>query len=380
MWSEFVTVLRMHPVEFPALKRAILAQAILECGRGTSNVFSACKNPHGMKWRKELEGIATPKLVKVSSESSGEDVFASFPSYEKAIDGYFKFLTREPYKGWRNHATDPLGFLRFIGPIWCPPSATMEWQARHSGLSYGDYIFKTFYSEADKLLRGDSGMKATWLEFNRTDDGVPSVMAYAGDTPIEEYRGNNKDDMIKFLGKHDGAATFIVADTRKVIPIVSDIPTPSGKPRVDVSKSSPNQSDRGGKITQIVLHNTASSFSSALSWLTNSRARASAHLIIGRDGMTAQIVPFEMRAWNAGNSRVNANSIGIEIEASRPGHGMTPEQDTKVIQWCKWLCDEFDIKPENIGIHRWFSATGCPVWIWENDDKFLAWRKKHFGV
>ena len=50
--------------------------------------------------------------------------------------------------------------------------------------------------------------------------------------------------------------------------------------------------------------------------------RVSAHLCIRRDGRITQYVPFDQRAWHAGESwfdgrtRVNDFSIGVELEGS----------------------------------------------------------------
>lgn len=158
-------------------------------------------------------------------------------------------------------------------------------------------------------------------------------------------------------------------------------PAPSSevsKPRVDIWKTSPNQSDRGATISKIVLHNTAGSFAGAVSWLCNPQARASAHLVVARDGRTAQIVGFDGKAWHAGNGRINANSIGIEIEATESQRGMTHAQEQKVIAWVWWLMNKYGIEAEDIGIHRWYRNTSCPALIWPTDDEFSSWRKRHF--
>lgn len=85
-------------------------------------------------------------------------------------------------------------------------------------------------------------------------------------------------------------------------------------------KASPNV---GGKMRPefIVLHDTASglSDSSPISWLTNPASKVSAHVVIGRDGKITQLVPFDVKAWHAGQSiwrgrpLLNGFSIGIEI-------------------------------------------------------------------
>jgi N-acetylmuramoyl-L-alanine amidase len=74
----------------------------------------------------------------------------------------------------------------------------------------------------------------------------------------------------------------------------------------------------------IVIHYTAGPYKPALNTLTNPRVRASAHLIIDRDGSVTQLVPFNIEAWHAGSSSwgnrvgINKYSIGIEIVNSGP--------------------------------------------------------------
>lgn len=85
---------------------------------------------------------------------------------------------------------------------------------------------------------------------------------------------------------------------------------------------SPNTSGRftGNNLQFLVMHYTAgTSASSAVKTLTNSNVKASAHIVIGRDGAITQLVPFNMVAWHAGTSTwrglsgLNKYSIGIEI-------------------------------------------------------------------
>ena len=83
---------------------------------------------------------------------------------------------------------------------------------------------------------------------------------------------------------------------------------------------SPNQS--GAIVPEsLVIHFTAGrSAESSLRWLTDARAKASAHLVIGRDGQVTQLVAFNRKAWHAGRSEwagrsgLNAFSIGIELD------------------------------------------------------------------
>lgn len=89
--------------------------------------------------------------------------------------------------------------------------------------------------------------------------------------------------------------------------------------------SSPN---RGGALVAprfIVVHFTAgASLESSTEWLCNPASRASAHLIIGRDGSVNQLVPLDTVAWHAGLSSwkgltgLNRFSIGIELDNMGP--------------------------------------------------------------
>jgi len=71
----------------------------------------------------------------------------------------------------------------------------------------------------------------------------------------------------------------------------------------------------------VVLHYTAAgSVSSAVRTLTDLHVKASAHLVIGREGEIMQLVPFNKIAWHAGKSEyqgrkgLNHYSIGIEMD------------------------------------------------------------------
>jgi photosystem II stability/assembly factor-like uncharacterized protein len=71
-----------------------------------------------------------------------------------------------------------------------------------------------------------------------------------------------------------------------------------------------------GPITQIVIHATQGSFTSAINWFRNRRAHSSAHYVVrSADGAVAQLVANSDVAWHAGNRKVNAASIGVEHEA-----------------------------------------------------------------
>ena len=73
---------------------------------------------------------------------------------------------------------------------------------------------------------------------------------------------------------------------------------------------------RSNRIRMIVVHVTEGSYGGSIQWFANPRARASAHYVVrSSDGQITQTVREKDIAWHAGNSAVNAQSIGIEHEA-----------------------------------------------------------------
>lgn len=83
---------------------------------------------------------------------------------------------------------------------------------------------------------------------------------------------------------------------------------------------SPNQSGKVDPRFLIMHYTAASSARSAIDHLVKPASKASAHLVIGRDGAITQLVPFDRIAWHAGKSHwmnlegLNAHSIGIELD------------------------------------------------------------------
>ncbi len=79
----------------------------------------------------------------------------------------------------------------------------------------------------------------------------------------------------------------------------------------------------GGRLKSpqfVVVHYTVSGdLRGTVRWLCNPKARASAHVVVGRDGELDAVVPFDRVAWHAGASSykgvtgLNSHSIGIEL-------------------------------------------------------------------
>lgn len=110
-------------------------------------------------------------------------------------------------------------------------------------------------------------------------------------------------------------------------------------------EESPNS---GGSLKHeyLVMHFTAGrTAKSAVRWLTKPKAKASAHLVIGRDGSITQLVPFNVRAWHAGRSswegktRLNKYSIGIELVNA----GRLKRQGGQWKSWFDAVYDDEDV-------------------------------------
>jgi N-acetylmuramoyl-L-alanine amidase len=87
--------------------------------------------------------------------------------------------------------------------------------------------------------------------------------------------------------------------------------------------ASPNHGARfaNGLPDAVVIHFTAgASLESSVRTLSSPDSKASAHVVVGRDGTIVQLVPFDVVAWHAGasslgnRSGLNKFSIGIEID------------------------------------------------------------------
>jgi N-acetylmuramoyl-L-alanine amidase len=115
--EQFAKVYAASEVEFENLKAVTLAMMLLESGRGTSDLAKKYNNFGGLKYRPEMAAMA--KKIRYNA-SDGYDYYCYFASFESFIRGFWAFLDRKPYEGWRETALDERKFLEFIAPIYCP--------------------------------------------------------------------------------------------------------------------------------------------------------------------------------------------------------------------------------------------------------------------
>lgn len=107
-----------------------------------------------------------------------------------------------------------------------------------------------------------------------------------------------------------------------------------------------------GMPDTIIIHYTAgSSAESSVRTLMDPSAKASAHLVIGRDGSITQLAPFNVITWHAGESSYggrtgfNKYSIGIEIDNA----GILTQRTDGYYSWFGRKYDEKDVVK---AIHR----------------------------
>lgn len=95
----------------------IIAQAILESAKGTSELARNAHNYHGLKYK---ANVAPDFYVKVGAEQNADGSYTSsvmkwckFPNMEAGVKGYFDFISATRYANLRG-VTDPLTYLQNI--------------------------------------------------------------------------------------------------------------------------------------------------------------------------------------------------------------------------------------------------------------------------
>ena len=122
--------------------------------------------------------------------------------------------------------------------------------------------------------------------------------------------------------------------------------------------TSPNQNARNSKVKSLTIHHwggRGQKFDNVVHWLCQKRAGTSAHYVV-EAGKVACIVDPDRRAWHAGNSRGNHESIGIECR---------PEATEGDYATVAALVADLRAVYGNIPLkrHKDWTSTACPgVW------------------
>lgn len=132
---------------------------------------------------------------------------------------------------------------------------------------------------------------------------------------------------------------------------------------------SPNQGGefKPGNLDTIIIHFTAgASRESSVRSLSKEKYKVSAHLVLGRDGKTTQLMPFTTIAWHAGESkygdRTNFNNYAIGIEIDNAGR--LEKEDGKYVSWFGRIYPENEVFS---GVHR--NETESTYWHSYTDEQ-----------
>ncbi len=106
--------------------------------------------------------------------------------------------------------------------------------------------------------------------------------------------------------------------------------------------------NRGGLMEPrfLVFHYTSGKTAGgSVDWLCNPDAKASAHLVVARDGRVIQLAPFNVKTWHAGKSHwaglssLNSCSVGIEMDNA----GQLTEVGTSYRAWFQKVYPENEV-------------------------------------
>ena len=330
-FQDYVNAVAKTQVEFPQLKAAMLAQAIMESGREDTELSKQHNNHLGMKWREEMKGFATSVYYKTGSEPTGGADFCKFESKEACVKGYWHFLTRSPYEGWRNHTGNASEFLGFICPIWCPAGYTSEWKKKHGGLNYHQYVLAKLLPEAEQLLSAahpDSEAETvTKIVLNRKDDGTPVATAYAGDVARWTHLCKNLKDFEEWLSQFPNAVGISVEDTTKAFPKLPDYGVVVVEPEKPESTEKPEwipfakKAKAAMKTVEkrwpkyFIIHWTAGEPSqSGEDGIASGVKSGYTYAFLPRDGQLWQGSPVHAGGYHAGNASVSSyDCLGVEV-------------------------------------------------------------------
>lgn len=104
--EELVIALKNHifHTDLQLIKPYLLAQFLLESGRGTSSLFTDYYNAGGMKFREDAMMLPGTVFATNYSAHDGKDKYAAFGSFNNFLDYYEAFISRSPYVGFEEAA------------------------------------------------------------------------------------------------------------------------------------------------------------------------------------------------------------------------------------------------------------------------------------
>ncbi|MFD4727026.1 N-acetylmuramoyl-L-alanine amidase [Streptomyces seoulensis] len=293
---------------------------------GRSDLADLAKDPalHTLRAAAKLTGL-TPAELRTDPAANIAGGAALLASYQKSVRGS---LSADPG--------------RWYGAV-----------ARYSGsaqkrtvTSFADRVFTTLRTGAART----------------TSDG--QRVSVAADTDVRPVKG-------QLAGAATATATECPSD-------VSCTFVPAAASNGQVS----NRPANGIRIDTIVIHDTESSYQSAISTFQNPGGSSAHYVMRSSDGAVTQMVPTKDVAYHAGNYSTNLHSIGIEHEGYA-AHGATwyteaQYQDTASL--VRYLADRFGIPLDRQHIigHDDVAGPSSSLISGMHWDPGTAWDWEHF--
>jgi N-acetyl-anhydromuramyl-L-alanine amidase AmpD len=302
-------------IEFPHLKAVMLAQAMLESGRGTTKLATEHLNFWGLKYRSEMAGIATPIYYATDTEINGGAEFCKFKSHADAVKGYWQFINRSPYAGYKQNVNTAQDYLKFIGKTFCPPAYSVAWINAHQNKNYHEYILDFLLPEAEQLIKIYA-------------DDKPTIGSVTIDGKTENFKYIDYLEMYLKLKIKEGFNQITMSKKDVVAPPVKE--PIDNNPNVELwipfAKKFHKEMRAGGTYRKLypeflLVHFTAGRDGTGT--LDYGISKGYNFLLITRDGMLHQASPLNKWGYHAGESfkegygdSVSEFCVGVEMSAA----------------------------------------------------------------
>lgn len=140
----------------------------------------------------------------------------------------------------------------------------------------------------------------------------------APDLPALQTNSGGSNPLIERLSRLERSSKTLAAESAATFRIEDGLVLSGG----DYPVSHVETPNHSGTIDPryIVLHSPIGVGDDLIRMMTSNKIKASAHIIVRRDGSLVQLLPLDYKAWHAGRSKwgtlmgLNQHSIGIEIE------------------------------------------------------------------
>lgn len=297
--DELVKVYAETDIEFNNLKEITIAQWMLESGRGSSKLAQEHNNFAGLKWRDEMK--SSPGASEISYEAhDGETGYCKFDSIESFIKGYWHFLDRNVYDGWKWKANSPKDYLRFIIDAgYCPDNG------------YYNKVIALLPEATDMLEEEESEPRRDNADTNKPDDGGEYTEYPEDEEKLYYPKAIRSDKKMRTRGsyKDDYPQGAVVHYT-------------SGRSRT--------KETGGSRSTDTHRQRGESGVRSA------AKKGAYCYFIIDRDGTVYQNFPLNRWGHHAGDSSwkglsggVSNELVGIEIQSA----GKVKKKGDEYVAW-----------------------------------------------